>query len=176
MTIRTANISDEHQVRQIHLKAFDEDENELVADLARDLLNETSTPETLHLVADIEGDIVGHIAFSPVRSKTRQNLVGYILAPLAIEPESQKKGMGSKLIREGLRLLAIQDVNIVFVYGDPDYYARFVFTTKLAKEFIPPFKLKYAFGWQAVDLGGKRPVIHSESIECVNALNKPELW
>lgn len=176
MAIRTAATADEYQIRQVYLAAFDDDEKDLVASLAGELLHEASTPEILHLVAEEDGRIIGHIAFSPVISQSGGEGIGYILAPLAIEPRNQKKGAGSKLIREGLRLLTTRDIGIVFVYGDPDFYGRFGFTTELAEEFRTQFKLKYPFGWQAVGLAERRPIVHSEVIECVKALNKPELW
>ena len=176
MTIRTADISDADPIRQLHLKAFDDSENELVADLASDLLARSSTPGTLHLVATTEDKIGGHIAFSPVWTSKDRNLAGYILAPLAVEPGAQRTGVGSRLVREGLRRLAKQNVRLVLVYGSPDYYGRFGFTADIAKGFTPPFELSYPFGWQAVDLEGESSAVQSGSIQCVDALNKPELW
>ncbi len=176
MTIRSAEISEEDPIRLLHLAAFDATENELVAELAVGLLIESSRPEALHLVADSGGGLVGHIAFSPVTSKADGNLLGYILSPLAVDPDCQKTGIGSRLVQEGLRLLADRCVRLVFVYGSPDYYGRFGFTAGLAEGFAPPFRLQYPFGWQAVDLDPRKPPVRPESIECVRALRKPELW
>ena len=176
MAIRTASLSDEEQIRQVHLAAFPASERDLVARLAVDLLYETSTPRTLNLVEEEDGRLLGHIAFSPVRSRFEANVIGYILAPLAIAPESQKKGVGSKLVREGLRLLLAQNIGVVLVYGDPDFYSRFGFGTELGESFIPPYKLQYPFGWQAMCLKNQRDHFSSVSFECVDCLSKPELW
>ncbi len=176
MTIRTATLSDEDQIRQIHLAAFDASERELVATLAIELLRETTAPEILHLVAEEDDDLIGHISFSPVGTMSGSKKAHYILAPLAVNPQKQRKGIGSSLIREGLRLLTAQGVRNVLVYGDPHFYGIFGFATDLAQKFQPPFKLTHPLGWQAITLTDKRPITHSETIECVEPLNKPELW
>jgi putative acetyltransferase len=176
MAIRTPGIADEDQIRQVYLAAFGDDEKELIATLAGELLREDAASEILHLVAEDAGQIIGHIAFSPVLSRPGEKGIGYILAPLAVDPGNQEKGIGSHLVREGLRLLATRDIEIVFVYGDPDYYGRFGFATDLAESYTPPFKLKYPFGWQAIALSERRPSAHSQEIKCVGALNKPEIW
>ena len=101
MRIRTATHLDRDAIRRIHLAAFAEEERDIVSALAINLLQEDSTPPTLSLVAENDGRIVGHIAFSPVRIGNNSDLQGYILAPLAVEPEFQHQGVGSKLIGDG---------------------------------------------------------------------------
>lgn len=176
MRIRTANLSDLGAIRRIHLKAFDSEEREQVADLAKELLRETSVPETIHLVAESDGALVGHVAFSPVRSVEEGDLIGYILAPLAVVPERSGEGIGTALVKEGLERMERGDAKVVLVYGDPAYYARFGFRADLAGKFLPPFSLGYPSGWQACVLiegtVGEGPV----SIACVEALSRPELW
>ena len=177
MTIRAAEIGDANRIRELYLSAFDDGEKELVADLAIGLLDETSSPETLQLVAEVDRDlVVGHIAFSPVKSKNCGILIGYILSPLAVDPESQKKGIGSGLVREGMEQLSSQGVDRFFVYGDPEYYSRFNFVSELAKRYIPPYALEYPSGWLAVDLSESEATSKAEEIECVSALGKRELW
>jgi putative acetyltransferase len=176
MRIRTATTTDADIIQKVYLAAFDDEEKELVARLAVELLRETSTPEILHLIAE-EGDrIVGHIAFSPVSSQSGGKEIGYILAPLAVTPEDQEKGIGSKLVREGLRILENRDIQIVFVYGDPNYYGKFGFLASPAEKFIPPYSLKYPSGWLAVALNNEGHNDTLKRIECVSALNKAELW
>ena len=78
----------------------------------------------LSLVAERQGRIVGHIAFSPVTvSGERQGLYG--LGPVCADPTLRGQGIGSALIREGLARLA--DARAVFLVSDPAYYARFGF-------------------------------------------------
>lgn len=176
MKIIVADPSHSHQIREIYLKAFDETERETVADLAIALLSEKSEARPVHLVAEVDGNLIGHVAFSPVRQRGLQNRIGYILAPLAVIPAWQKRGIGSALVRGGLRRFEHQGDGIIFVYGDPAYYQRFGFTRELAENFIPPFPPRHPLGWQALKLDA-RPIPDSPvPIECVAALCLPELW
>jgi len=102
MNIRTATNQDRDDVQRVHLCAFPEDENKIVSKLAIDLLFENTTPQTISLVAETDGAIVGHIAFSPVTIDNNDNFQGYILAPLGVRPDYQKRRIGSKLIEYGI--------------------------------------------------------------------------
>jgi putative acetyltransferase len=77
------------------------------------------------LVADDAGRIVGHIAFSPVTVESVGGGVG--LAPVAVLPECQRNGVGSQLVREGLRRAKEAGAAFAVVLGEPAYYSRFGF-------------------------------------------------
>lgn len=81
---------------------------------------------TLSLVATDGGEIVGHVAFSPV---TIDGKAGdwYGLGPVSVWPDHQRKGIGRVLIREGLRQLQTMGAGGCVLLGDPAYYARFGF-------------------------------------------------
>lgn len=84
---------------------------------------------TVSLVA-VEGDeVVGHIAFSPVTVASSSGGLG--LAPLAVLPDRQRRGIGSRLVEDGLAACRSLGVPFVVVLGDPNYYARFGFTPAL---------------------------------------------
>lgn len=178
MNLRTPVAGDSDRLRRLYIEAFDGEEAGLVAELAVELLmlRRNPDPESLHLVAEIDGGLAGHVAFSPVTSDIDGSPVGFILAPLAVAPGQQKQGIGSTLVRKGLRQLADRDVGVVFVYGDPAYYARFGFCRDLAERYVPPFALKFPHGWQACDLGGAKAGGEPVPIRCVGPLDKPELW
>ncbi|MEM1294447.1 MAG: N-acetyltransferase [Verrucomicrobiota bacterium] len=176
MNIQVPNPQDEQRIRRIYLEAFDAREREMVATLAISLLKEKSEPETLSLVAEIDDTLVGHVAFSPIFEKAKQSQIGFILAPLAVGPSSQKQGVGTALVNEGLRRLRLQNAGFVLVYGDPGYYQRFGFHAELAEQFSPPYTLEFPFGWQALQLDTDKAPDPTISITCVNALNLPELW
>ncbi len=81
------------------------------------------------LVAEVDGEIVGHIAFSPVEIEgVAGEEIGVGLAPVAVAPDSQYQGIGSRLIREGLAACERAGYGFVVVLGGPAYYQRFGFT------------------------------------------------
>ena len=81
---------------------------------------------TISLVAEVKGQIVGHIAFSPVKI-TDGTKDWYGLGPVSVLPECQKKGIGKALIKEGLSLLKELGGQGCALVGDPNYYIRFDF-------------------------------------------------
>ena len=81
---------------------------------------------TLSLVAEEEGSIIGHIAFSPV-TINRQQGHWYGLGPVAAHPEHQGKGVGSALIRKGIELMKELNAEGIVLLGEPEYYQRFGF-------------------------------------------------
>ena len=176
MSIRIATSLDRDDVRDVHLCAFPEGEREIVSKLAINLLSERTTPQTISLVVETEGAVVGHVAFSPVTIDNNENLQGYILAPLGVKPDYQKRRIGSKLIESGMQQLLKMGVNTLFVYGDPEYYSKFGFSADVADRYTPPYKLQYPFGWQAIILNECNIAKPSINIACVTSLCDPELW
>ena len=93
---------------------------------------------TLSLVAEIDGQVVGHIAFSPVTiSDSSPNWHG--LGPVSVLPEYHKQGIGTSLVNEGLALLKKSGSKGCALVGDPTFYQRFGFKNEptLIYENIP---------------------------------------
>lgn len=83
---------------------------------------------TLSLVAEIKGQIVGHILFSPVTIEPDgEGFNAVTLAPIAVLPAYQRQGIGSKLVREGLEESRLLGNHMVFLVGHAEYYPRFGF-------------------------------------------------
>jgi putative acetyltransferase len=93
---------------------------------------------TISLVAEIEGRIVGHIAFSPVKI-TDGTTNWYGIGPVSVLPKYQKKGIGKSLVNEGLSFLKELGGRGCALVGDPNYYKRFGFQnySKLFHEGVP---------------------------------------
>ncbi len=176
MKIRSATSDDLESIREIYLSAFPENEASQVGKLAVDLLDKSLAPGAISFVSESEGEVSGHISFSPVKPKGGDELIGFILAPLAVAPGRQKAGIGSALVKAGLDWISIQEYPLVLVYGDPDYYGRFGFEAELAEHYPAPYPLEYPFGWQAMELFGPEPMPEPTLIECVPALQYPEIW
>ena len=93
---------------------------------------------TLSLVAEIDGRVVGHVAFSHVIiSDGAKDWYG--LGPVSVLPEYQKQGIGKSLINQGLSLLKKIGGQGCALVGDPNYYKRFGFKNfpELVHEGIP---------------------------------------
>lgn len=93
---------------------------------------------SLSLVAEMDGQVVGHVAFSPVLMDGK-NLDWYGLGPISVTPELQKQDIGSALIHEGLARLRKMGAKGCVLEGSPDYYQRFGFRSRpgLTYEFAP---------------------------------------
>ena len=81
---------------------------------------------SLSLVAEKDGKVVGHVAFSVV-TINGEDIGWYGLGPVSVIPELQKQGIGSKLIRKGLSLIKEKGAKGCVLEGDPNYYQRFGF-------------------------------------------------
>jgi putative acetyltransferase len=93
---------------------------------------------TVSLVAEADGRVVGHIAFSPVAiSDDTQNWYG--LGPVSVLPEYQRRGIGKALIQEGLSRLKDMNAQGCCLVGHPDYYRKFGFRNipELVLEGVP---------------------------------------
>jgi len=90
-------------------------------------LREQARP-VISLVAEDGVAIVGHIMFSPVALPGCPELRIMGLAPMAVLPEQQRKGIGSALVRAGLERCRRLGFGAVVVLGHPDYYPRFGFS------------------------------------------------
>ena len=81
---------------------------------------------TVSLVAEVDGRVIGHIAFSPVTlSDGTRNWYG--LGPVSVVPAYQRQGVGKTLIREGLSRLKEMKARGCCLVGHPDYYRKFGF-------------------------------------------------
>ena len=176
MNIRIATNQDHDDIQAVHLCAFPEGEGDIVAKLATDLLSGKTSPRTISLVAETDGVAVGHAAFSPVVLDYNENCLGYILAPLGVKPDYQKCRTGSGLIEYGMQQLAVMGVNVVFVYGDPEYYSRFGFAAEAARQYTTPYKLQYPSAWQAIVLNECDIEKLPAGITCVGPLRDAKLW
>ncbi|MCP4395359.1 MAG: N-acetyltransferase [Alphaproteobacteria bacterium] len=179
LKIRKATEADIADILNIHTKAFGADKGPEIADLVSGLLSDQSAMPLLSLVATEEDQMIGHILYTKARIiQSEENVSANILAPLAVLPEAQSKGVGGKLIKQGLELLKESGIDLVFVLGHPDYYPRYGFKPagELGYEAPYPIPEKYAGAWMVQEL---RPDIIgkiSGKVQCCKAMDQPQYW
>jgi putative acetyltransferase len=161
------------------MQAFGSDKGPEIAGLVDGLLSDPSAMPLFSILAFDNKQAIGHILFTKALiAPSRGALSAVILAPLAVIPEAQSCGVGGRLIREGLRQVSENGVDLAFVLGHPEYYPRHGFNPAGALGFEAPYTIpeKHANAWmvQALHPGVIGTV--SGRVICADTLNQPEHW
>ncbi|MGH9943377.1 MAG: GNAT family N-acetyltransferase [Pyrinomonadaceae bacterium] len=124
--VRAETSGDRAAVRRVNEQAFGQPNEAGLVEALREAADTTTA--LISLVA-VEGDeVVGHILFSPVTIEAGDSVtVEMGLAPMAVLPGRQNRGIGSLLVKEGLEECRRAGRHVVFVLGHPEYYPRFGF-------------------------------------------------
>lgn len=158
MQIRAENAADQAEVAKIVEDAF---ESTAEAGLV-DALRSQATP-LVSLVAEDKNAIIGHIMFSPVSLADYPHISLMGLAPMAVDPKHQRSGIGSALIRAGLRQCRDIGTVAIVVLGHPEYYPRFGFVPAsrfdLGCEYDVPDEVFMAIELQEGSLKGASGII-----------------
>lgn len=174
--IREATEKDRPKIYDVEYRAFNEPDEAIFAD---ELLDDPTAQPITSLLAFDGDQPVGHILFTKARLENYEEQLSIsILAPLAIVPEYQKKGIGGQLIRAGLEILKAQQVDLVFVLGHIDYYPRHGFKPALPQGFLPPYPTKKGLedAWMVQALSDIRTEDFSGVVKPAEAMDKPEDW
>jgi putative acetyltransferase len=129
--IRAETESDIPAIRAVNIAAFGgEAEANLVDDLRAD------GDLVLSLVAEIDGRVIGHVAFSRLVIETPgERFAAVSLAPLAVHPDFQRRGIGAELVAAAHRVLQGRGETLSIVVGHPGYYPRFGYSRARALDF-----------------------------------------
>ena len=136
--VRHARQGDEDAIARVHDRAFGQlTESRIVAAVRR------AGRAVISLVAVDPSGIVGHVLFTPLAvDSPGQPISALALGPMAVLPEVQRSGVGSRLVAAGLEACALTGCQVVAVIGHPGYYPRFGFrpgvTYGLRSEFAVP--------------------------------------
>ena len=118
--IREERSDDVPAVRHLNRRAFGQDQESNIVDALR-----ANAAALLSLVATLNGQVVGHIMYSPLSIDGK--FEGAALGPMAVLPQCQREGIGTKLIEAGNRKLKDDGCPFIIVVGHADYYPRFGF-------------------------------------------------
>src|SRR3990172_559695 len=140
MIIRPETLGDHDSIRNILIAAF---ANHPYSHQTEHLIVEALRADdalTVSLVAEVDGTVVGQIAFSPVSIDGKD--CGWLaLGPVAVLPSYQRQGIGQALVNEGLKTIWSIGVQGCVLVGDPAFYRRFGFYLDFCKMMVPCYNL-----------------------------------
>ncbi len=179
MELRPSEESERAEILDIHKQAFGKDKGPEIAKLVDDLFDDKTAMPMLSLVAVEDGKLIGHILYTKATiTRTDSAISAQLLAPLAILPEAQNRGVGEKLVNEGLRRLKALGTELVFVLGHPTYYPRCGFAPAGEQGFDAPYSIpeEHAAAWMVQELNGNALGRTSGKVQCSKVLNEPQHW
>ena len=175
--IRESLKADCDLVMEVEEAAFGQNKE---ARLTAALLKDSTAKPMLSLLALHHNRAIGHILFTRVYiNKRDEQPLLHILAPMAVIPEYQKKGIGSKLIHKGVKRLRDMGSEMIFVLGHTDYYPKFGFIPDAKKLGYPapyPIPEEFAGAWMVQSLNPDGFVLDKGQVLCARELNKEEYW
>ena len=149
-------------------------EGQVIADFVAKLIGTTKPKDLIGCIAEENMMIIGCIFFSRLIVPDRK--VAFILSPVAVSTDVQRKGIGQKLIHYGLDHLRSLNAQLVFTYGDPNYYSKTGFEQIDENIIAAPCPLSQPMGWLVQSLDDQAILPMSGPTRCVEALNDPSLW
>lgn len=179
LNLRASSDDDMAAIDDLVRAAFGDAEGPEIAALIQALLADPTAQPLVSLVALADGRVIGHVLFTAVQLEGADAAVkASILAPLAVHPDYQSRGIGGGLIRAGLRQLEDSGVDLVFVLGHPGYYPRYGFSPAGVEGLEAPYPIApgNADAWMVQAL---RPGVLGRvngRVRCARALDEERYW
>lgn len=177
--ITTGFVGRERQLINLFKLTFSASEGEsegtLISGLVSNLMAETPTEDIRVFCTEHEGTVIAAAIFTRLVYSDDPTIV-FLLSPMAVAPGHQRKGQGQTLISYALETLRKEGVQIVFTYGDPNYYGRVGFLAVGEHRARAPLPLSMPHGWIGQSLNEKKVPLLIGSPTCVSALNRHDVW
>jgi putative acetyltransferase len=126
LEIREELPDDAVAIRELNRRAFEQDLEGNIVDALR-----SNGAALLSLVATLDSRVVGHILYSP--ASVNGDVWGAALGPMAVLPEYQRQGIGSRLVEAGNKRLEAAGCPFIVLVGHPEFYPRFGFAPARAR-------------------------------------------
>lgn len=151
-----------------------QEEGQVIGELVTELIDTTDSKQLLSYVSVSDGKVNACIIFSYLTLPSKK--IAFILSPVAVSSHEQGKGLGQQLINFGIQQLKNLGAELVFTYGDPDFYSKVGFV-KIGEDVVKaPKKLTYPDGWLAQSLNSESIAPEVGPAKCVDALNRQRYW
>jgi putative acetyltransferase len=157
ISIRAESRGDIDAIHAINRYLFETDSEAKLVDLLR-----SRDKLIISLVAEDEGKLIGHIAFSRVYNESNSGVRGLGLGPMAVIPERQNCGIGSQLVKAGIGHGKSLGYDYIVVLGHPTYYPRF--------GFIPARQFDLHCAWEVPEDVFMALEVQTNSLSNVNGL------
>jgi putative acetyltransferase len=155
ITIRTQRSDERARVRDVIIRSFG---RPVVADLAESLQDARAGVDGLSFVAELGGQLVGHVQLSMSWLDAPKRLVEVlVLSPLGVVPEHRRRGIGGRLVNHAVREATRFGAPLVFLEGSPHYYSRLGFETASQRGFTAPSVRIPDAAFQVVTLPSHEP-------------------
>lgn len=135
-------------ILEVHRVAFGEAEGAEIAQLAKNFFDH---PDTISISAERDGKIAGNVLFTPFVFTNHPDTKCYLLAPCAVSPEHQGRGVGKEIMETSIDHLKSIGTDAVFVLGVPTFYPRYGFVPT-DKQTPYPDLLTAPEAWMALEL------------------------
>ena len=174
----TYEACDQQEIEALFTRTFSvsegQTEGKLIGHLARELMTGTDPGDLFGFIAIEQEHIVGCIFLT--RLSFAHPVKAFLLSPVTVDTAHQGKGIGQQLIDFGIKRLAELGVELIFTYGDPNYYAKVGFRPVSQEVAEAPFELAHPEGWlgQSLDGGGIESTLGRA--RCVRPFNDPRYW
>lgn len=176
MHLRPTGISDIEAVAAVNRAAFG---SAVEADLAVALMRDAAfVPQLSIAAADDDGALIGHVLFTRAwlaRDNDSPEVPLLLLAPLAVVPEWQGRGVGTAMVREAIERARGAGEVAMLVLGDPAYYRRFGFAEATPLGSASPFPVP-EYAWQALEISPGALDGAAGTVRVAPPLDDPELW
>lgn len=170
--------SQSEAVEQLFTQTFTDSEGpaegQLIGGLVRDLMASSDKENIMGFIATENSEVIAGIFFT--RLTFESNVNAFILAPVAVRTDHQRKGVGQALINYGLAEMKKSGVSLAITYGDINYYSNVGFQQIDESIVKAPLPLTYPHGWLAQSLVLDHITPIPGNSYCVPEFNKPEYW